>query len=342
MRIFALSLVCLFIAAYRGQQTRSPRTAALAACSKEQAPSILSQSTDGGMTWQNLGQGLPDSLQTNYVFAQDGEVYLGTENKGLYHSGDPAMGLWQQEDIGGIVPNAGDIVLNKRIMGIFPGRSGLYVTVAQGGFFRKIPGTGLWQPMTSEALKYAMVNTVLENPDGTIFISCGNSCGNGIYKSKDDGKTWKQVFSQGWVTGLVAAGDALVANGPQGLLRSTDGGEHWEVVLSEGGVGISVERIEGGFAAITYNTDSETRRIRTSADGGKTWQPIDTDLPPHASIASIVQVGKFLFCGHPDGIFRSADQGKTWTLILPSIGKKVFNLSVSGKMIYAVPRDGGC
>ena len=141
---------------------------------------------------------------------------------------------------------------------------------------------------------------------------------------------------------MVESNGVLLCTNEQGILRSTDGGEHWDLMISEGGVGIDVAVIEGGFAAITYNTDSETRRIRTSVDGGKTWQPIDKGLPPHASIASIVQVGKFLFCGHPDGIFRSADQGKTWKLILPSIGKKVFNLSVSGKMIYAVPRDGGC
>ncbi|MBK9737638.1 MAG: hypothetical protein IPO92_22870 [Saprospiraceae bacterium] len=125
-------------------------------------------------------------------------------------------------------------------------------------------------------------------------------------------------------------------------MRSTDGGENWDVVVSEGGVGIAAEVINGGFAAITYNTESKTRRVRTSYDGGKTWQAIDAGLPPHALIASIKEVGKYFFCGHPDGIFRSADKGKSWALLLPSIGKKVFNLSISDKVIYAVPRDGGC
>ena len=107
-------------------------------------------------------------------------------------------------------------------------------------------------------------------------------------------------------------------------------------------MGIAVEIIEGGFAAITYNTESETRRVRISSDGGKTWQAIDAGLPAQSSIASIKQVGEYFFCGHPDGIFRSSDKGKTWELLLPSIGKKVFNLSVSGNVIYAVPRAGGC
>jgi hypothetical protein len=50
-------------------------------------------------------------------------------------------------------------------------------------------------------------------------------------------------------------------------------------VISEGGVGIDIERIEGGFAAINYSTVAKTRRIRTSYDGGKTWQAIDAGFP---------------------------------------------------------------
>lgn len=182
------------------------------------------------------------------------------------------------------------------------------------------------------------VRTIFEASDGTLFIGCDN----GIFKSADHGKTWKHVFEDGWVIQMVESGGVLICTNEEGILRSTDGGEHWDVVLSEGGVGIAVERIEGGFAAITYNTESKTRRVRTSADGGKTWQPIDAGLAPDPLIASIKQVGEYYFCGHPDGIYRSSDRGKTWELLLPAIGKKVFNLSVSGNVIYAVPRDGGC
>lgn len=113
-------------------------------------------------------------------------------------------------------------------------------------------------------------------------------------------------------------------------------------MISEGGVGIAVEHIKGGFAAITFNTESYTRRVRTSYDGDKTWQPIDAGLTANLSIASIIEVGEYFFCGHPTGIFRSSDKGKTWKLLLPSIDNKVFNLFVSGNVIYAIPRNGGC
>ena len=158
---------------------------------------------------------------------------------------------------------------------------------------------------------------------------------------------------------MAESNGVLLAASTQGILRSTDDGENWKWVNREGGVGINVEPIEGGFAAITYNTQSNSRRVRTSYDGGKTWQPIDAGLPvqvfinsgwqsmltnPPAQtfITSIIQAGKYFYCGHPTGIFRSSAKGKTWNLLLPSIRNKVFNLSVSGDVIYAIPTSGGC
>src|SRR5690606_6676551 len=126
-----------------------------------------------------------------------------------------------------------------------------------------------------------------------------------------------------------------------GIVSSTDDGEHWVTVISEGGVGIAVEPIAGGFAAIAYNTETESRRIHVSLDGGLTWKTIDKGLRPSPLISSIKQVGGSLVCGHPDGIFRSTDLGKTWTVVhlgvaSPSISigqnnnpEKIFKIFVS-------------
>lgn len=172
---------------------------------------------------------------------------------------------------------------------------------------------------------------------------------NIVFKSTDGGQTWHGISETSPEierlrsgSNIVKSEGVIIATGQKGIRRSTDNGENWEWVISEGGVGIVVEQIKGGFAAITYNTTSKTRRVRTSYDGGKTWQPIDADLPATPSIASIIQIGENFFCGHPAGIFRSADKGKTWKLLLPSVEDKVFNLSVSGNVIYAIPRSGGC
>ena len=143
------------------------------------------------------------------------------------------------------------------------------------------------------------------------------------------------------------------------IIRSTDNGENWAPVISEDSVAFDVKQIKGGFAAITASSELGTRTLRTSYDGGKTWQPTDGGLQDkdfidsiwrtwndrsflQRSITSIIQVGENFVCAHPDGIFRSSDKGKTWKLLLPSVKDKVFNVFVSGNVIYAIPSKGGC
>ena len=125
-------------------------------------------------------------------------------------------------------------------------------------------------------------------------------------------------------------------------MRSTDNGEHWEWVISEGGLGMAVERIDGGFAVISFNPNTVSRRIRISLDSGKTWKAIDEGLQPSLFISSIKQMGEYLIVGHPDGIFRSSDMGKTWNIVHPGVDEKVFKVYVSGNVLYAVAGDFGC
>jgi len=159
----------------------------------------------------------------------------------------------------------------------------------------------------------------------------------------------------GWVMKMVESNGVLLAASSQGILRSTDDGKNWDRVISKGSVGIAVERIAGGFAAIAYNPITQTNRIHISLDSGKTWNAIEKGLQlycnssfakqmgllhPSMYISSIKQVGEYLICSRPDGIFRSSDMGKTWKLLLSSVESKGFQLSVSGNVIYAIPNKG--
>ncbi len=303
------------------------------------AANIIFQSKDGGQTWQDISYTLPENEQPGDFFAGESEIYLHVKN-GMYHSkSNLKTPVWERENV--LDPQSTSIAFN---------RSGVMAYNYGGQIYQRVPGIGTWLPIFTNSKKHSM-RTIFETSDGTVFLGCDN----GLYKSADKGQTWKQVKNEGLVMDIVESEGVLIGTGQKGIMRSKDNGEHWEWVISEGGVGIAVEQIKGGFAAITYNTVTKTRRIRTSMDKGKTWKAIDEGLRPSLSIASIKQVGEYLICGHPDGIFRSADMGKTWNMVHSkfnagktlsnldfTVDKKVFKLYVSGNVVYALLRNSGC
>ena len=330
------------------------------------AANIVFKSTDGGQTWQDICDGLPISLKDDasggrdVFFADDNGLWL-TDGNGIYHSKPNFTApFWNKE----IFPNEHS--------SIAPGKAGIFAyNYHGGGIFQKTNGTGIWsQVFTNFPAK--RVFSVSETAGGTIFIGSDK----GLFKSTNSGQTWKQLNAP---TGgkIVESNAVLLASCQRGILRSTDDGESWALGISEGGVGIDVERIEGGFAAIDYSTVAKTRRIRTSYDGGKTWQAIDAGLLAHGFIdpilppvnanlpaqgfsdstrhakdttvllmpeykTTIIQLGVNFFCGHTDGIYRSSDKGKTWKLVHPSLKGKMFILSVSGNVIYALQTESHC
>jgi photosystem II stability/assembly factor-like uncharacterized protein len=94
-------------------------------------------------------------------------------------------------------------------------------------------------------------------------------------------------------------------------------------------------------------------------DNGKSWKAIDEGRLSSLFISSVKQIGEYLICGHPDGIFRSSDLGKTWNKVQPSVNinqfkfiqtlnsvepppGKVFKIYVSGNVLYAFARGAGC
>jgi photosystem II stability/assembly factor-like uncharacterized protein len=299
---------------------------------KPRAANIVFKSTDGGQTWEDVSEGLPENLQVDGLqgedfFANGSGLHLRAGN-GIYHSTPNSTApFWEKE-----------IFPHEQIQ-ISPGKTGIFAYNYNGQFLQKINGTSVWSPVYTNFQKNE-VRTVFETAGGTVFIGCDY----GLYKSADKGRSWKNVLNQGYVvvTDLVESEGVLIGAGRNGILRSTDDGEHWEWVISEGGLGKVVERIEGGFAVISYDPQTGFSKIRISLDSGKTWKAIDKGLPPSLYILSIKQMGEYLICGHADGIFRSSDMGKTWQLLLPSLGSKIFKLSVSGNVIYAIPGGPGC
>jgi photosystem II stability/assembly factor-like uncharacterized protein len=322
---------------------------------------IIFKSADGGQTWQDISNGLPEKMQKEGVwrdgfFANDGGLYLRAGN-GVYHS-DPNSKTpsWTKEIFPGKQRN------------IAPGKNGILAYNFRGQFLQKINGTDTWSPMYTNFQEQAVridstvdwmyknykereVRTVFETAGGTVFIGSNNS----LFRSDNSGKTWKQVHIGDGTMRLAESNGVLLATNKEGILRSTDDGQNWDRVLSEGGAGIAVEHINGGFAAIINNTVTQTNSIHISMDNGTTWNAISEDLQPSwtsllmkkvgliqslPDISSIKQMGKYLVCGRTNGIFRSSDMGKTWQQLSLPPAEFGFNLSVSGNVIYVIPNKG--
>jgi photosystem II stability/assembly factor-like uncharacterized protein len=321
---------------------------------------IIFKSADGGQTWQDISEGLPEKLQREGVwrdglFANERGLYLRAGN-GVYHS-QPNSTTWTKEIFPGKQRN------------ITPGKNGLLAYNIRGQFLKKINGMSGWLPMYTDFQEQAVridktvdwmyknykereVRSVFETTGGTVFISSNNM----LFRSTNNGKTWKQVHVGDGSMKLVESNGILLSTSIEGILRSTDDGQNWDSVISKGGPGIAVERIDGGFAAIVYDIITQRNAIHISLDSGTTWNAISKELQPSwsillmekmgilkssSNILSIKQMGKYLICGRSDGIFRSSDMGKTWQkLSLPAVENFGLQLSVSGSSIYIIPNKG--
>lgn len=294
------------------------------------ATGVVFRSADGGNTWQDLCAGLPDGLQAMDVYAGEKEILLASE-AGLFRlDASYAAPKWRKE-----------ILDNGPVRGFMAGRTGPYA-YCEKGLYQVFPGSGMWLPVYPN-LDGGLVLADLEIPGGLLV-----GTDKGIFKSTDGGKSWRKVFSEEFVNSLVAADGALIGGGVKGMLRSTDQGEHWDWVYTKDAMGLETAPIGRGVAAVTLGSASfpeeMANRLLFSADAGKSWIYIDKGFPSARRIYEIAQAGENLFCSLDAGLYRSADGGKTWALVLSSKGEGRYELAVSGQSVIAVwaPGVDGC
>lgn len=198
-----------------------------------------------------------------------------------------------------------------------------YVAVASGGVWKTQNAGITWQPIFDDKKVFATgCITVDPNNPSTVWLGTGENVGgrhiawgDGVYKSTDEGKSWKNMGlpnsehvskiivhpDDSDVVYVASQGPLWSSGGDRGVYKTTDGGKNWELLL---GKDVNVP----GGSEWTGATDL-------------LMDPRDPDLLYAATWDRHRTVAAYLGGGPGSGIHRSRDGGQTWEKLSSGIPK---------------------
>ncbi|MEJ7702126.1 MAG: hypothetical protein WKF71_21195 [Pyrinomonadaceae bacterium] len=232
-----------------------------------------------------------------------------------------------------------------------------YIAAASGGVWKTVNAGTTWTPVFDSEGSYS-IGVVVVDPKNplTVWVGTGEnnsqrsvSYGNGVYKSEDGGKSWKNVGLKtsehiGRIafdprdsnTVYVAAqGPLWSAGGERGLYKTTDGGKTWNQILKiSENTGVTDVVIDPNNPDTLYAAAYQRRRhvftminggpesaMYKSTDAGATWNKISRGLPATdmgrigltiSPVDSNVLYATVEAADGKGGIFRSTDRGGSW------------------------------
>jgi len=224
----------------------------------------------------------------------------------------------------------------EAVVGV-PGTNTFYFGSVAGGVWKTTDAGLSWRPLFDREPTQAIGAVAVAPSDpNIIYVGTGEPClredityGDGMYKSTDAGKTWTHIGLTDTrqiaailvdprnpdVVLVAAIGHAFGPNAERGVFRSTDGGKTWTKVLYK---------------------DEKT---------GATDLVFDPKNPRIVYAALYQEVRRpwtFTGGGPGSGIYKSTDEGKTWTHLsghgLPAgvLGKIGLAAAANGRRVYAL------
>ncbi|MGA9542714.1 MAG: hypothetical protein WBQ85_04045 [Candidatus Sulfotelmatobacter sp.] len=238
-----------------------------------------------------------------------------------------------------------------------------YFGATGGGVWKSTDGAMTWSSVFDKEGSSSIGSLAAANSDhNTLYVGTGEACirgnitqGDGVYKSLDAGKTWKNVGLHDTraigkviinpnnpdIVFVAALGHPYGPNAERGIFRTTDGGKSWDKVLykdeNTGGIDVAFDPHNPNilFAALwqarrtswSLADGGPGSGLYRSNDGGTTWKRLEEHgLPkgPYGRIGIAVganseRVYALIEAHNPDGgLYRSDDGGETWEIVNPS------------------------
>ncbi len=235
-----------------------------------------------------------------------------------------------------------------------------YFGAVAGGIWKTTNGGQNWTPIFDKTKANASIGAIaVSHSDHNIIYAGGGEAalrgnityGDGVYKSVDGGKDWKNVGLKDSrhigaiivhpenpdIVFVAALGHAFGANQERGIFRTNDGGKTWTKVLAKdentGGIDVVFDPNNPNtlFAALWqarrqpwfFSSGGPGSGLYRSTDGGNTWQQLKGNGLPEGILGRIgVTVSGAdssriyaIIEAKDGGIFRSDDGGDKWTKV---------------------------
>src|SRR6266705_4350067 len=309
------------------------------------------KTTDGGANWTPLFDKQPiSSIGAIAVAPSDHNViYAGTGEAAIRGNTTYGAGAFKSIDGGKTWENVG--LKDTRQIGaliVDPRNENVVLVAALGhafgpnpdrGIFRTTEGGKTWTKVLSKDENTGGIDAVFDphNPNIVFaslwqarrqpwFFSSGGP-GSGLYRSEDNGVTWKHLEGNGLPEGIlgkigvaVSGADsnrvyAIIEAKEGGLFRSDDAGQKWTRVNDDGRF-----RQRAWYFSKVYADPKSTDTVYLlntglfrSVDGGKTFNLLAARHGDHHWLWIDPQNSNRIANANDGGASISIDGGKTWT-----------------------------
>jgi photosystem II stability/assembly factor-like uncharacterized protein len=289
----------------------------------------IRRTTDGGRTWSR-----PDNSFENYTciaVASNGTVYAGTKSQGLLRSTDSGATWYYAND--------GD-TLNRwiRSITILPGN--VIIAVSQVGLLRSTDEGVSWAAASRTGI-LPMVAIGGNGPE--LLIGSDKGMRRGIFEHG----AWSPINQGLTATALQALavgrdGQMLAAAGNE-LYLSADGGRSWSDLdwAWPDGTVPPLATADGSFLVELRNGDRAS--ILRITDAGARWSTVAQEVTTRFSRFALAPDGRIYAGTYGDGLFRSTDDGVTWSRFGPAangLTVSAIAFDASGKIMVGTGEEG--